>query len=228
MRQATTIGISAALEGILALLLDGPPAVLVGWIAACTGIVAISCALGFTPLLGKREDGTLPWWSIGLFWPWHLFVRGLARVNRRLRGGPRYSEVHPGWWVGGWPDEASPEIDGAAILDLTCELPRRRDGAYLCVPTWDGTAPTLDGLERAVAWAVERREAGERVLIHCAHGRGRSVTVLVAALVAAGLHPTWQAAYAHVQTVRSVLLTRDQQALLERWEAGREASAVAV
>src|SRR5688500_15832217 len=104
MRQAATIAIAALPEAVLAVLLDGPPALVVGWVAACTGVVAVAVALGQTGLLRKSEHGDFPWWSLALFWPWHLFTRLLARLHRRTHGNP-VTEVWPGLWVGGWPQD---------------------------------------------------------------------------------------------------------------------------
>jgi len=58
------------------------------------------------------------------------------------------------------------------------------------------------------------------ILIHCAHGRGRSTTALCAALVKAGYHRTWQDAYAFISTKRPcVKLNAKMRAALESWQA---------
>ena len=55
-----------------------------------------------------------------------------------------------------------------SIVDVTCELPQLHSfGNYLNIPTWDGTAPTLAEIDKAVDWIIAERSAGRGVLIHC-------------------------------------------------------------
>lgn len=56
------------------------------------------------------------------------------------------------------------------------------------------------------------------ILVHCAHGRGRSTTVLVAALVASGCFATWEGAFAHCKSKRPcVKLNAKMRAALTTW-----------
>lgn len=48
---------------------------------------------------------------------------------------------------------------------------------------WDTHAPTAQQIEVGVQWALAQRAAGRPVLVHCAHGHGRSATVLAAILI---------------------------------------------
>ncbi len=71
----------------------------------------------------------------------------------------------------------------------------------LCTPTLDFTPPTLEDVERAVAFVETHRDRGETVYIHCKAGRGRSATVALCWLVAhRGMTP--EQAQAHLETVR--------------------------
>jgi protein-tyrosine phosphatase len=120
---------------------------------------------------------------------------------------PVASEVQPGWWVGGCYANRLDDDHWAGIVDLTVEFPERcreRTLRYLCLPTWDGVPCTPDQLEKAATFCVESREEWNRlrktggvedveprILVHCAHGRGRSTTVMCAALVKMGLFPNY-------------------------------------
>ena len=53
-------------------------------------------------------------------------------------------------------------------------------------PRRDTPAPTLAQIEEGVQWALQQKAAGRPVLVHCAHGHGRSATVLAAILIAEG------------------------------------------
>lgn len=82
----------------------------------------------------------------------------------------------------------------------------------LYLPTPDTAPLSLDDLRRGALWINEQIADGQRVLIHCEHGVGRSVLLTAAALVAGGMNAhdaidlvqskRWQAAPNHRQIVR--------------------------
>ncbi|MBI3724727.1 dual specificity protein phosphatase family protein [bacterium] len=51
------------------------------------------------------------------------------------------------------------------------------------VPILDDSWPRRSSLERAIRWIDERVARGQKVYVHCAAGRGRSVTVAASWLV---------------------------------------------
>lgn len=122
---------------------------------------------------------------------------------------PVASEVQPGWWVGGcYANRLNKKWAG--IVDLTVEFPEycRKDTLrYLCCPTWDGVPCSPEQLEKAATFCIEAREEWTRlykkgavdeeepqILIHCAHGRGRSTTVMCATLVKMGMYANYEEA----------------------------------
>ena len=82
----------------------------------------------------------------------------------------------------------------------------------LYLPTPDTQPLSLADLRRGSEWVNQQLANGDRVLIHCEHGVGRSVLLTAAALVAGGLSAheavdlvqrrRWQAAPNHRQIVR--------------------------
>lgn len=82
-----------------------------------------------------------------------------------------------------------------AVIDLRAEA--RDDAArlaahriaFLHLPTPDHHPLTPDMLDRAVAFATDRLDAGERLLIHCQHGIGRAPLTALCVLTARGLLP---------------------------------------
>jgi protein-tyrosine phosphatase len=56
----------------------------------------------------------------------------------------------------------------------------------MCVPVWDTQAPDSAQIDAAVAWAQHQLAEGHPLYVHCAHGHGRSATVLAALLIATG------------------------------------------
>lgn len=179
-------------------------------------------------LIGKdKDEGTIPWWSYALFFPFHIptytytyfhtkhgsmkpYMKDAAEGKPTQKVAripvPVATEVQPGWWVGGcYAYEL--EKKWAGIVDLTVEFPEKcRPHAlrYLCLPTWDGVPCSPEQLERATLFCIEAREEWARrrekgavegeppILIHCAHGRGRSTTVMCAAMVKMGMYSNYE------------------------------------
>ncbi|KAF4677076.1 hypothetical protein FOL47_003527 [Perkinsus chesapeaki] len=157
----------------------------------------------------SRTTGALNPLRTVLLWPFFLFqwcyVATAFLVQLSLSGGwnpgDSYAEVAPGLFVG---DIMASAFDRQwdAVLDVTNELPRLSSSRdYHCIPTWDGTAPTVAQLDEACNYIQpllkkdKSNNHNERVLIHCAHGKGRSVTVMTAVLVGLGIEPDWRSAY---------------------------------
>ena len=107
--------------------------------------------------------------------------------------------VHPQIAVGACfapGEEAALKAAGVdAVVDLRDE--DRNDAAALAaagvellhLPTPDMHPPRLEDLDTGVAFVRARMASGERVLIHCRHGIGRSATLALCALAEAGVTP---------------------------------------
>lgn len=187
-------------------------------------------------LIGKdHKRGTIPLWSYILYFPFHLPTILYTYVhtnvlkhtivdeegNKKKELVPVASEVQPGWWVGGcYSNQLNKDWGG--VVDLTVEFPEScitRTKAYHLVTSWDGVPPDPARLEKAAVFAANARKDGD-VLIHCAHGRGRSTTVMCAALVRAGLYDTWEEAFEKgIKPGRSVCkLNRRMRDTLAEWQ----------
>eukprot|EP00232_Nephroselmis_pyriformis_P019150 CAMPEP_0182901676 /NCGR_PEP_ID=MMETSP0034_2-20130328/29850_1 /TAXON_ID=156128 /ORGANISM="Nephroselmis pyriformis, Strain CCMP717" /LENGTH=173 /DNA_ID=CAMNT_0025036153 /DNA_START=88 /DNA_END=605 /DNA_ORIENTATION=- len=117
--------------------------------------VASTKRVNITGLLGKTEAGSLPWWSHAVLWPYHVGLRLKLAVQRSVSEEPLMDEVLPGWYLSGWPEGAAALPEGlAGGVDCTCELPRRHDIEYLCLPTWDTNAVTPEDIERAAEFVA--------------------------------------------------------------------------
>jgi len=177
-------------------------------------------------IIGKNSStGKIPIWSYFTFFPFHLPTRLYTYVHTKFSGSskvPVATEVQPGWWVGGcYSHELNKDWGG--VIDLTVEFPEtciNHTQEYLLVMSWDGVPAEPIRLEEAAKFAVEARKKGD-VLIHCAHGRGRSTTVMCAALVKAGLYPTWEEAFEQgIKPNRPVCkLNRRMRNNLTEWQA---------
>ncbi|GAB5369760.1 hypothetical protein AAMO2058_001433400 [Amorphochlora amoebiformis] len=178
-------------------------------------------------LLGKGANGLIPWWSYIAFAPFHLLYQLRLHTRRALMSEPLASSDFRGvWHIGGWPSDGKrlpPMVQ--SVIDCTCELPReftvgRKSMVkeYLCVPLWDAMGPTINQLDHAARWAVSQRSLNRSVLIHCAHGHGRSATVLCAALVASGEARSCLGALRTIKQYRPrARLNSAQSAALRAW-----------
>lgn len=183
--------------------------------------------------LGKdaRTGDVAPLAAVALL-PYHVPVRAWARLKRHLGDPePHATAVAPGVFLGAWPSsphELPAEESELAVLDLTAELPRRHScERWLCLPTFDTNAPTVEQIQQGVEFVLANRAEGRPVLVHCAHGHGRSATVLCAALAAEGVRTkrgakTWREAEEMCKAARPrVRINARQAEALDAWAAQR-------
>jgi len=175
-------------------------------------------------IIGKNpKTGKLPLWSYILWGGFHgpTFLYTLIHTELGKRHGvPVATEVLPGWWLGGRYGAQLNKPHWAGTVDLTVEFPEQcKDTTdhYLNIRCWDGVPPTPAQLEEAAQMCAMACKKGD-IMIHCAHGRGRSTTVLVAAVVRAGLFNTWEEAFEAVKKKRPVVrLNSKMRSALTKW-----------
>jgi hypothetical protein len=216
------------------------PALILGYSTFVNGAIALLFKLEWgMGIIGKdKVTGQIPLWSYILFFPFHVPTKLYTHIHTRVSTHkvtnvktnqtehivvPVASEVQPGWWVGGCYGHELNKDHWGGIIDLTVEFPeacRDRTRSYLSAPTWDGVPASPADLEHAANFAVEARTHGD-VLVHCAHGRGRSTTVMCACLVKAGLYANWEEAFEKgIKPHRSVCkLNKRMKENLTLWQA---------
>jgi hypothetical protein len=164
----------------------------------------------------------VPFWSLILWAGFHLPTYLYTLVHTLMSKVPVASEVVPGWWIGGryghWLP--GPKRQWALTIDLTTEFPEacfNESSTYLLLPCWDGTPPSPQGIERAARLAAECHSRGP-VMVHCAHGRGRSTCVMVACLTRSGLFADWREAFDECRKQRKgVKLNSKMVKALDEW-----------
>ena len=109
-------------------------------------------------------------------------IRRLTRLTDRL-------------WLGGQINAAGwaklQEWSVSALVNMRVEWDDRQSGIhaphYLWLPTFDGTPPALEQLQRGVQFIHTNISAGRGVYVHCAGGLGRAPSLVICYLIACGL-----------------------------------------
>lgn len=205
--------------------------------------------------------------------PYYYVYRAIVHAHRLvIHKEPVVSHIHSKYYLAGWMDDTKHYVRAVlhakvaqtssastaasvpsefAILDLTCELPRRLyapacpdsigdpstrspgfpQSRYLCVPTFDRSAPVPSEIDRCVIFVLSQVHGrdvrsssppvtkGVDVIIHCAFGHGRSATVLLACLLADGIVPSIEAGIALLKRHRPLVsISGDQLDRLTTWK----------
>lgn len=123
-----------------------------------------------------------------------------ALLGRVLRVRRWWDEIDEAVLMGALPlarDVPALQQAGVGAVVNTCEEYAGPRAAYaragivqLRIPTVDFTSPTLESVERGVAFMQDQIRQGRRVYVHCKAGRARSGTVVLCWLIAArGMDP---------------------------------------
>lgn len=146
---------------------------LLGWLGACFGMLSLAYALKRPALLGKRQDGSLAWWSWIMFLPLHLITWGIWHAIRVLSREPAFHQITPQLTVGRrlLACEVPPEIE--LVIDLTSEFPEpagvRRGRHYQSFPILDASVPEVKSVYQLIDSLPQ-----VPTYIHCAQGHGRT------------------------------------------------------
>lgn len=200
---------------VVLLVLSGQWLWLLGWYA----LACLLCGLSFLyvgpAIFNKSETGQIPPLQMFVLAPWRWLYMCTVGLHH-LRRAEAATEVSPGLWLSRrlLPRELPTGV--RLVVDLCAEFPRMGglgpEVDYVCLPTIDGCAPAREAFEKLVTYVNDHQGP---VLIHCAHGHGRSATVMVAVLVRRGLVPDAEAAYALLRENRpGVYLHRGQRRLV--------------
>jgi protein-tyrosine phosphatase len=144
----------------------------------------------------------------------------LTWLTEWLAVGGRYPSELTEWLAREQGVRAVVDLRDEACDDAT-ELDRQGID-LLHLPTEDRCGVSLAMLDEGVAFVASHRARGQRVLIHCEHGIGRSATLALCVLVDAGLAPL--AALELAKSRRS--LVSPSPAQYEAWAAWLRARGV--
>lgn len=131
------------------------------------------------------------WFARLLFLPTLLYN---AILGRWLKVRHWWDQVEPGLWLGALPMRSDvarlSRLGVTGVINMCREYPGPlrlyRDAGIeqLWLPTIDFQPPTLDDIERGVAFIERQLSAGGQVYVHCKAGRARSATIVLCYLMA--------------------------------------------
>lgn len=155
--------------------------------AIAFSVVAIAYAGNNPRLLFKSKDGSHSLWAWVLLWPYFLLAWVSFYLYWLTSREAAATEIAPRIWLSRRlsPKEIqTSRVRWDAIIDLAAEFDRSHVAGpiYLSLPVLDGMPPSIEQLRKGIRWMEEHKE--DRVLIHCALGHGRSVSLIVAWLIA--------------------------------------------
>lgn len=207
-----------------------------GWLAVVLAWGALGClwfSAGYFSSRGewlfKSAYGRIPRVVRVILLPVLLGVAVYNVLARRADPSPPLQEIREGIWLGRrlLPTDRKllQESGIRAILDTTAEfdaLPPGlwpEDTRYMNIPVFDHDTPRASQMNRAIAWLRGQHGAGRPVLVHCALGQGRSVTVLLAFLKSLSPGKSYADLLSEVQGIRtSAKPNSHQMRMLERFD----------
>ena len=165
-----------------------------GWVAFSLIAVSSAYLLNYPSLFRKREDGSIPFYIRWIFVPFLLGSGLYNEYARRTDKVPPLQKIEPHLFLACRMSSQHVDLlnenNVDAILDVTAEFDGldwtayQEDYKYLNVPVLDHTSPTAEQLVLAINWLNQQISDNKNVVVHCALGRGRSVLVVAAYLLA--------------------------------------------
>ncbi|WP_414827620.1 diacylglycerol kinase family protein [Alteromonas sp. H39] len=205
--------------------------ILFGW--TCFSLIAVSSAylLNYPELFRKREDGSIPVYIRWVFVPFLLGTGAYNSWARKTDKVPAIQKIDEQLYLAcrlsGSDIETLTEYGVDAILDVTAEFDGldwtayQWDCEYLNIPVLDHTSPSPEQLNTAINWIDQQLKNNHKVVVHCALGRGRSVLVMAAYLLARDETLSVVDALNRIQSVRETArLNKHQLSSLRKVKQG--------
>ncbi len=180
-------GGASSLAASLGAYLPGPPWSSVGGAAFWAGlanVVLYAC-------LNKKWLPRALWQPLGRLYFWPMFPVAVGRRSLPW-AQPYWAEVSRGVFLGPVPVVLLGPVDELhrqgvrAVVNMQDEYGgpvaayRRLGVEQLRLPTVDHVEPSVEDLERAVAFIERARSAGQKVYVHCKGGHGRGAAAAFA------------------------------------------------
>lgn len=202
-----------------------------GWTAFSLIAVSSAYLLNYPSLFRKREDGSIPFYIRWVFVPFLLGSWLYNEYARRTDKVPPLQKIEPHLFLACRMSNKHVDLlnenNVDAILDVTAEFDGldwtayQEDYKYLNIPVLDHTSPTSEQLVLAINWLNQQISDNKNVVVHCALGRGRSVLVVAAYLLAKNPNLSVDEALKQINQIRQTArLNKRQLASLQKVRNG--------
>ena len=183
------------------------------WCSLSMFIVSVAYIFDMPSIFRKTSDGKIVWWIRWIFIPFFLGVRLYnAWAIKRDKVEP-IQKVGKGLYVSRrlFPSDLSflESQNIHCIVDVTAEFSGLESAMtgdqfrYLNTPVLDHKVPKMHKLKHAINWIDTQINQSRSVVVHCALGRGRSVFVVAAYLLAKNPSLTVEQVLKSINDVRS-------------------------
>ncbi|BBN80918.1 diacylglycerol kinase catalytic subunit [Pseudoalteromonas sp. A25] len=191
------------------------------WLTISVACVTFAYATNYPSLFRKSATGAIPFWVKALFLPYLLATQLYNALMRHNDKVPAIQEITPNLFLACrlFPtDIETLESQGInAILDVTAEFDGLNWSAeqehlyYLNLPVLDHYSPSETQLLHAINWIKAQHQLGNKVVVHCALGRGRSFFMLCAYLLATEPTLSERQVIEKVQSIRNTARLNKKQ-----------------
>jgi hypothetical protein len=191
------------------------------WLGVSLSVVSAAYVLDIPNVFRKGKDGAIPWYIMWILLPFFYGVQLYNSWARKKDAIPAIQEIIPNLYLGCrlYPSDIEylERTGVSAILDATSEFnglnwsAKDSNLAYTNVPILAHCSPHQDDLKRAVDWISQHIGDQRGVVVHCALGRGRSVLIIAAYLLASGRFDSVDKALAHINSIRETAQLNEEQ-----------------
>lgn len=191
------------------------------WVSVSLFAVSFAYIIDSPKIFRKKQDGSIPIYISWIFYPFLLgaqLYNSWARKNDKV---PAIQKVAPHLYLACrlFPSDIEflKHNGVGAILDATAEFSglnwssHDENLAYLNVPILDHSTPHKSDLKHAINWIEHQISIGNSVVVHCALGRGRSVLIMAAYLLATGEFDDVDSVIKHINKVRGTARLNSKQ-----------------
>ncbi|GAA5143111.1 diacylglycerol kinase family protein [Thalassotalea piscium] len=184
----------AILSFVVVVIGSGAVAFLFAWLGLSLTLVSSAYLLKNPSIFRKNSDGSIPFIISLVLLPFIVGVHLYNIIATWFDKTDRIHHINHGVHVGRRLNSSDlltlEELNINAIVDMTAEFSALNWSAsameldYFNIPVLDHQSPKEEELRQAITWIDNQVTRDRKVVVHCALGRGRSVFVVAAYMLA--------------------------------------------